>query len=44
MKKSLIGLILFLAFVAMPIAARAQAKIGVINLTSAIGSTQEVGY
>ncbi len=32
MKKSLIGLVLFLAIMALPMAAHAQGKIGVINL------------
>jgi Skp family chaperone for outer membrane proteins len=41
MKNSLSGLILFLAFVAMPMAAHAQGKIGVINLSAAIGGTAE---
>ncbi len=41
MKKSFGGLILFLAFVAVPMAANAQDKIGVINLNSAIGGTAE---
>jgi outer membrane protein len=41
MKKSLIGLVLFLAFMALPMAAHAQGKIGVINLSATIGSTAE---
>jgi outer membrane protein len=41
MKTRLADFILCLAMMAVPIAARAQSKIGVINLNSAIGSTVE---
>ena len=41
MKTRLTGFILFLAMIAIPMAARAQGKVGVINLSTAIGSTSE---
>jgi outer membrane protein len=41
MKKSLSVLVLFLAFMTLPVAARAQEKIGVLSLTPTIASTGE---
>ena|ERR1035441_5843523 len=41
MKKSVTLIIFSLAIMALPLAARAQNKIGVINMTTAIGSTAE---
>jgi outer membrane protein len=41
MKTSLMSLSLFLALTAAPMAAQAQSKVGVINLTVAIGNTAE---
>jgi outer membrane protein len=41
MKNRLTALIAFLAIIAVPLAAAAQGKIGVINLTAAIASTGE---
>jgi len=41
MKTRLTNYLLFLAMLAVPMAAHAQGKIGVINLNSAIGSTAE---
>ena len=41
MKNRVTLIILFLAIMALPPAAHAQNKIGVINMTAAIGSTAE---
>src|ERR1035437_7910232 len=41
MKTRLTNLVLLMAIMAVPLAAHAQGKIGVINLNSAIGSTAE---
>ena len=41
MKTRLTNLFLFLAIMAVPLAAQAQGKIGVINLNVSIGSTAE---
>ncbi len=41
MKTRLTSFILFLAIIAVPVAAHAQGKVGVINLTAAIGGTAE---
>ena len=41
MKNCLTTLILFLAMMAVPLAAHAQGKVGVININAAIGSTAE---
>jgi outer membrane protein len=41
MKDRLTAFILFLAVIAVPVVARAQVKVGVINMNAAIGSTAE---